>query len=145
MKGRGTTRAALTTSSFVDFCRRTSTPGAILFVDVRKAFDVVIREFLFGIKGDEDDIELTIERIVADLGLPKHVAEHLTEFLKARGGKGLIQDLEVPDYIVEMLADLHKGSWFLLDDSGNVVETKRGTRQGCRLAASSSACSTPGP
>jgi len=86
VKGRGTTRAALTTRSFVDYCRRTRTPGAILFVDVRKAYDVVIREFLFGARGEEEDFE----RIVDDLGLPGDVAEHLLEFLRVRGGDGLI-------------------------------------------------------
>ena len=96
VKGRGTTRAALTTRSFVDFCRRTRTPGAILFVDVRKAFDVVIREFLFGVKGDEDGIDRTIERIVDDLGLPDNVAEHLVEFLKARGAGALSRTWRSP-------------------------------------------------
>ena len=82
VRGRETAKASLFTRSFVAYCRRRGVPGAILYVEVCKAFDVVIRQFLFGVGGDQ----LNIDEAVANLDLEPAVAEHLATFLAERRG-----------------------------------------------------------
>ena len=91
---------------FVEHCERRKKPAAILFVDVSKAFDTVLRQYLFGANA----AHWPFSNIVAELNLPEATAEAINRFIEDRRGEGLMADTAVPDDLAALIADLHNSS-----------------------------------
>ena len=57
VKGRSTPFVCNTVRLFIDFCRITHRSSFVFFLDLAKAFDYVVREFVMGLnKGDTRDV-----------------------------------------------------------------------------------------
>ena len=80
--GRGTDFAHHILRSFIDRANKLGHSFFILFLDLVKAFDRIIRELVFGWPPDvpEDRVQYLVE-----LGVLPHAAEHIAEFIDSRG------------------------------------------------------------
>ena len=97
----------------------------MLFLDLSKPFDKVVRETLIEMRSGE----INIEAHLVGLGLTQAAARHMATSISESGG--LLRELGVPDAIAELVADLRDGAWFHHTSSGRTIVTRKGTRQGC--------------
>ena len=102
----------------------------MLFLDLEKAFDLAIREFLWGLphgfSGDPVKYLMT-------LGLSNADAARLVAELS--GGGALLPRLGVDLGIAELLRSLHTNAWMRLTADSDYLCTRRGGRQGCRVGS----------
>ena len=128
MPGRGTNRVAHTSLLFLEYLRRSRRPGFILFLDLSKAFDRVVRQMVFRMGSSVGDAV----RAVRDLHLPPDVSIQVERFVAEVGP--ITETMDVPAEVLRLVAALHSDTWFVLDSvSGKIVSTKLGSRQGCRF------------
>ena len=134
-KHRGTAQASLYSSVFWDACAVMERSAAILFLDLSKAFDLCVREVLFGWRddflGDKADY-------LHKMGVDKEFCQDLVNEINRSGG--LLAECGVDLATRRVIASLHQGSWFTVGNGGNpdakpALVTTRGGRQGCRLGA----------
>ena len=129
--GRGTAFAAQCSWQFLQLCKSMTWSCAIIFVDLSKAFDYVIRELLFGFsqnyEGNRGDKVATLTR----LGLSVKDAELAVDALES--GPCFLEHLGVQSGVVDIIRSLHTDNWFRFQDSQEVVVSNRGGRQGCKL------------
>ena len=76
-------------------CSRLGKPAGILFLDLRKAFDKIVRETLFGCG------EINIETHLLGLGLSQAEAKHMAGHIDKSGG--LLRETGVPDVIAKLV------------------------------------------
>ena len=69
----------------------------ILFLDLSKVFDKVVRETLFGMRNGE----INIETHLLGLGLSQAAAKHMAACIDKSGG--LLREIGVPDVIAELV------------------------------------------
>jgi len=127
-KGKGTNRVSLVSSLFISYSLQIDKVAMILFLDLSKAFDKVVREFVMTMaEGDQQSFD-----VIHKLGLPSEVADHVISYLQAKGT--IFEQMQIDPLITKLVADLHNGTWFVLDqESGKVIKTRLGSRQGCRF------------
>ena len=112
-------------------------PAAILFLDLSKAFDKVVRETLFGMRSGE----INIETRLLGLGLPHTAAKHVGAYIDKSGG--ILREIGVPDVTAQLVADLHDGVWFHLTPTGRTIVTRKRTHaRAASLVPSCFSCST---
>ena len=122
--------AALQTT-FVERNLSTSTSWALLFLDLAKAFDSVIREYLYGV--DHVRLDALAEELQS-VGIPMDVAQEVQRYLQQH--PPLLQQAGLQPDEVHRVADWHTGTWFAVrGEDDEVVLARRGARQGCRLGA----------
>ena len=64
VRGRGTSLVCHTGRAFLDYCQLKGLSAFVLFLDLAKAFDLVVREFVFGVRqGSESDIDEEIKAL----------------------------------------------------------------------------------
>ena len=131
VSGRGTGFAAQCSWQFLEMCKYMNWSVAILFVDLSKAFDYVIRELLLGFRQNfEGDCEAKLATLTR-LGLSRKDAESIVESLES--GSCFLEHLGVPGSVVGIVRSLHTDNWFRFGNSKQVIFSNRGGRQGCKL------------
>ena len=130
VRNRSTPFVCHTVRLFLDNCRTTHRSVFVLFLDLTKAFDFIVREFVMGRKKCDCRDVLTA---LADLGLSaedvillaKEIEEH-GSFLEICGTSALVANI---------VAELQSGSWFSIGELTEILLTDKGGRQGCFLGA----------
>jgi len=127
--GRGTDMAAFLLQSFIAFCDLQSLSYFVLFVDLVKAFDKILREITLGIPGHvSDPYQYLRDRGLSHkqaLWVAQWVARHHSQFL--RWG--------MSPKIVRLLCNLHVVSWVTFGACDTALAVLKGGRQGCKYGA----------
>ena len=103
----------------------------MLFRDLARAFDLVVREFVFGVRQGS---ESAIDEEIKALGLLPEDAMELARELSLRGS--LLDQLGADPLVVQLVAALHTGSWFKFRCNVSVLLSRFGGRRGCKLGCS---------
>ena len=127
--GRGTDAANMCVRTFINWCNDHKSSFYVLFVDLVKAFDQVVRELVMGIPADCTDPAMFLE----ELGLNERQREFVVAFCGEHGS--LLEKWGVAKRIVLVLQQLHRGAWFCYEQCDSVVLTSRGGRQGCKFGS----------
>ena len=125
---RGTEFATHLVRSFIDYCHVNKMCYFILFVDLEKAFDKIVREFVLGLPEglQQDPIEY-----LTSLGLSSDVSATLVQDILTNGP--FLQQIGIPSEYVELMTSLHSSSWFTYGKLRSALVTRKGGRQGCKL------------
>eukprot|EP00973_Karenia_brevis_P073166 10164253-Karenia_brevis.AAC.1 len=99
----------------------------ILYVDLVKAFDRILRELLFGWPCNMEGSPM---HHLMSLGLSREDAQWLVEYIDQN--RPLLYQWGVDHKVISLLAGLHSGAWFVYGDLDTVVLCKKGGRQGCQ-------------
>ena len=128
IRGKGTEFATHIIRSFIDYCHMSGLCFFVLFLDLEKAFDRVIREFLLDMPSTltEDPVEY-----ITSLGLPQDRAAELVAEILSNGP--FLQQIGVPAEYVSLITSLHSCSWFSYGTLASAIVTRTGGRQGCKL------------
>ena len=102
----------------------------VLFVDLTKAFDKVVREPVFG-WGPRPPADR--EGYLRELGVSEAAAAWMIGYIDERGH--LLQQWKVDAGAADPCHSLHAGSWFRVARVDKKASTKPGGRQGCNLGA----------
>ncbi|CAK0911187.1 unnamed protein product, partial [Prorocentrum cordatum] len=104
---------------------------ALLFLDLAKAFDSIIREYLYGVgRGKLSDLSAYLQRA----GTPAPVAQEAQTYLETH--PPLLEQAGMTPEDARQIADWHAGTWFAIRGAEHdVALARRGARQGCRLGA----------
>ena len=104
---RGTDIANDIVRAMLDLAAARNSSIAVLFIDLSKAFDYVIRELALGWpKYDYTDKY----KLLVDLGIPK---SHVEDIIKSIDeDRPLLERAGVPNHIIHLLNSLHCNSWF---------------------------------
>eukprot|EP00974_Lingulodinium_polyedra_P070846 6858370-Lingulodinium_polyedra.AAC.1 len=78
-----------------------------------------------GVNCEDADVDALLE----PLALRRDAAAAIAQCI--RGGKGLLEELDIPPRVHRLLAELHNGTWFVVSQNGPIVTTASGVRQGC--------------
>ena len=127
-KHRGTDFAAHLSSSFVQYCRLQNLSMFTLFVDLSRAFDMAIREFLIGFKQGFEGDRL---KHLRSLGLSDSDALNLIAEIDVNGS--FFNSFGIDPGITEIIKSLHTSNWFRFAESDSILVSDRGGRQGCKL------------
>lgn len=115
VSGRRTDFATHIVRSFIEYCRIASLSLFILFVDLVKAFDRIIREIVFGfLPGVNDSFSYLCE-----LGLDEEQAAWFMEFLAKYGH--LFDQWCVDKKVTAVIRNLHANSWFAYGDLDSAI------------------------
>ena len=126
-KKRGTDFATHLLRTLIDRAELTGSSIAILYVDLTKAFDKVLREIVLG-WGDGGKQE-TYQTLL-ELGYAEKHAQDLVDDIERAS---VLEECEVPKLDVDLLRSLHTGSWFKVGEAEGYLHVKCGGRQGCRF------------
>ena len=129
VKGKGTDFAGHVVKSLLDLATLASLSIFVLFIDLVKAFDRVIREIVFGFLEDVDD---PLEYLLS-LGLNDEQAHWYAQFVAVHGP--LFLQWGVKPKVVRLLRNLHASSWFSYGDLDTAIVVRVGGRQGCKFGA----------
>ena len=132
MRGRGTSRASHLSTAFLSRCSRLGKPAGMLFLDLSKAFDKVVRETLTEVRGGEINIEAHLVGHVLTQAAAKHMATCISE------SGGLLRELGVPDVIVEFAVDRRLRGFI----THPLVERSSRAKEHARAASSVPCCLT---
>lgn len=100
--------------------------SAILFVDLSNAFHMLVRELVSGVHVPQD-VEAVLEQLLNE-GIP---VDDLIDLLQL---PTLLQQLDVPPYLRQLIQDLHTHTWMQVSGSDKPIVTRKGTRPGSPLA-----------
>ena len=94
----------------------------ILFIDLVKSFDRVLREVVIGWpqSGAEDGV-----RYLTELGFSH---EHATELVREINGGAVLDEIQMHPHVKTLLASMHTGSWFRVNGSSEVLVVGKGGR-----------------
>ena len=129
VNGRGTDFATHLVRSFLDYCSIASLSVFILFVDLVKAYDRIVREIVLGWSDDACDPW----SYLLQLGLAEEQAAWLIDYLAKYGH--LFQQWGVDDKVTAMIRALYSHSWFSYGTLDTAVTVRLGGRQGCNFGA----------
>eukprot|EP00973_Karenia_brevis_P041248 5707776-Karenia_brevis.AAC.1 len=126
--GRGTDLATHVIRSAIDYATLCNLSIAILFIDLSKAFDYIIREIALGWPciAHLDRVDLLVR-----VGLTPKRAEEVAHEIDTSGC--IFEQLGAHPHIIRLLASLHTHSWFRFGNSEKYIVVERGGRQGCRF------------
>ena len=122
---RGADFATHTLVTFMEMCRRRKKSFFVLFVDLVKAFDRVIRELVFGIPPGVTDVC----KQLSDLGLSGSQLNFVTSFVARHGS--LFEVIGVHPRVIQLVCNLRASSWVTFGSLDSAVIVKVGGRQGC--------------
>ena len=91
--------------TFMEVCRKRKKSFFVLFVDLVKAFDRVIRELVFGVRPGVIDVSKRLR----DLGLTLSQLKYVTSFIARHGS--LFKVIGVHPRVVQLMCNLHASSW----------------------------------
>ena len=111
--------------SFMETCRKRKKFFFVLFVDLVKAFDRVIRELVFGIPPGATDVS----KHLSDLGLSMSQLNFVTNFIARHSS--LFEVIGVHPRVIQLVCNLHASSWVTYGSMESAIIVKVGGRQGC--------------
>ena len=129
----GTAFASHIVKAAIEYAELANSSLFLLYVDLEKAFDRVCRELLFGFPAWVEGCDTAREQHLLGLGLSQRAAQFVIEMLRNEGP--LLVRWGVPLGVVNLLLNLHDGSWFEIADALDIVVGKTGGRQGCKVGA----------
>ena len=134
VRGRGTARVMHTSKLFARRAAAHKRPCALVFADLVKAFDRVLRAVVMGdssINSEASSGKRVRERW-NEAGVPANVVNDAIAYVQMTGG--VLSEADLHPGVLHLLRDLHDGTWFQLD-GGYLIETNLGSRQGCKFGA----------
>ena len=99
---------------------------AVLFVDLFKAFDKVLREIVLGWPQNGNQGAEYLEKLSVD-------REHARKLAAEINQSTVLEEAGVPELARELLTSMHTGSWFQVGTSNDLLNVARGGRQGCKF------------
>eukprot|EP00973_Karenia_brevis_P073955 10279593-Karenia_brevis.AAC.1 len=99
----------------------------ILYVDLSKAFDRIVRELVMGIPAS---CNVPLEKYLREIGIPHRAAKWIAEYLQDHGC--ILEQWGVPLEVIRLICSLHDHCWFRYGSEESMVVTKIGARQGCK-------------
>ena len=130
VKHRGTDMATHLIRSAIDTAKLLELSIFVLFVDLVKAFDKVIRQLVFGWGSSKPEDPVSF---LCTLGVERVSAQWICDYIDERGH--LLQQWGVDPGAACLSQALHHGAWFCIADLDSAVLSKTGGRQGCKLGA----------
>ena len=127
---RGTDMAAHVLHSLVDYAEKAKLSIFVLYIDLTKAYDRVIRQLIYGwgtLPRDQQRGHLL------ELSVSPSAADWMLSYLDERGP--LLQQWGVGPAAAEMMRALHDNAWVSVADLPTCVTSRTGGRQGCKLGA----------
>ena len=103
----------------------------VLFVDLTKAYDKVLRELVFGWPSNVNADRASRIAYLIDCGATEDVAAWIYEYLEEHGTA--FEQMRVKTKIISVVRELHTNSWFQYEGCDTHVATTTGGRQGCKL------------
>ncbi|CAK0895894.1 unnamed protein product [Prorocentrum cordatum] len=129
--GRGIDMASQIFTSLVEYVAAPQMWSIfVLFVDLTKAVDFIIRQLLHGWGRVPADQRLPRVR---DLGVAPQAAEWITQCISEHGS--LIGHWGEDPVASAMARTLHEGAWLAIDGRPTAVASQTGGRRGCKLGA----------
>ena len=129
VKGGGTDYPHHLVRAALDYARIAGLSACVVFVDLVKAFDRILRELIFGFpQGVIDHLAHLLSLGLSDAQarwVLEHIAEHGT----------VLQQWGIDPKVIALVAALHTGSWFTYAECRHVIAAARGGRQGCKLGS----------
>ena len=134
VKGRGTARVMHTSKLFARRAAAHKRPCVLVFADLVKAFDRVLRAVVMGDRSinSEDSSGKQVRERWIEAGFPTEVVDDAIAYVQATGG--VLSEADLHPGVLHLLRDLHDGTWFQLDGA-YLIETNLGSRQGCKFGA----------
>ncbi|CAK0879178.1 unnamed protein product, partial [Prorocentrum cordatum] len=127
--GRSTDFASHLVVEILAYAARTSMCVFIMFLDLVKAFDRVIREITLGWPAGVSDGEAYL----MGLGLGRDQAQWIAAFVSVHGP--LLEKWGVSPKVIRLLKNMHVQSWFSVGDLDTAIAVRLGGRQGCKYGA----------
>ena len=109
----------------MEICRKRKKSFFVLFVDLVKAFDRVIRELVFGIPPGVTDVN----KHLSDLGLSMSQLNFVTNFIARHGS--LFEVIGVHPRAIQLVCNLRASSWVTYGSLESAVVVKVRGRQEC--------------
>jgi len=130
VSGKSTDLATHLVRSLIDMAAHSNMSVFVLFVDLEKAFDRIVRELVLGFPqgmiGDRSDY-------LAGIGLgPEHV-QFVCEYISTH--KPIFAQWGIDDAVIETIKSLHANSFYAYGTLDSVIMAPRGGRQGCTFGA----------
>lgn len=127
IKHKGTDMANHTVRAFLQLAKLTKTTVAVLFIDIKSAFDSVVRELIMPL--------ITTDTCSADLAERLEIPLALIGPLEALLAKPTFLDTFVDDtHLIAQITDTHTNTWFGVKGTQDIAISHRGTRPGMPLA-----------
>eukprot|EP00973_Karenia_brevis_P074754 10388545-Karenia_brevis.AAC.1 len=101
---------------------------AILYIDLVKAFDTIIRELAIG--WPQFSVNSKLEHLCS-IGLSEAQARDIVQEIDNHGS--VLEMIGCHPHIRELLRSLHTGTWFKHGSCEDTIVTRKGVRQGCRF------------
>jgi len=127
--GRGTDMAAFLLQCFIAYCDLHAFSYFVLFVDLVKAFDKVIREVTLGIPPHVDDPYAYLRA----RGLTDEQANWIAQWVGRHHSQFLRWGMSPK--VVRLLCNLHVVSWITFGSCDTALAVLKGGRQGCKYGA----------
>ena len=127
---RGTDEATLLIRAAMELAALRNFSIVVLFIDLVKAFDKVIREIVFG-WGPQPPSD-PVAALVG-LGVSPNAAAWIARYIAERGH--LFEQWAVDPTAAALCQSLHAGAWFGVEGTEERVASRTGGRQGCKLGA----------
>ena len=129
MKGRGTDSAHHFVLSCLDYAVISAMSIMVLFVDLSKAYDRILREIVMGYPQHVPNQPDTQLKYLMKLGLEENVAKFIYEYI-AEFGDAFFQ-WSLDRKVASLINALHSKCWFQYDGCSDYAVTLTGGRQGC--------------
>ena len=100
--------------------------SAVLFLDLTTAFHRLVREWVSGIHVP-DDVQQVLQALDAE-GLD------ISDMCERLHLPSLLERLHAPAFLIQLIKDVHAGTWMTIGKDPKFANTKRGTRPGSPLA-----------
>ena len=130
---RGTDYAAHIVQSLIAIAEKRGWSIFVLYVDLVKAFDRVVRELLFGYPSEVPDDASAKKLYLEALGLPTEVADKIFTYIEEK--RPLLEQWGIDDHTIGLIRGLHDGSWFQVGNLPTAILSKVGGRQGCKFGS----------
>eukprot|EP00969_Alexandrium_andersonii_P054240 2387826-Alexandrium_andersonii.AAC.1 len=95
--------------------------AGVLFVDIKGAFDAIVRQTIFGASSDDTSFARLLEASV-----PTQFRAALRAIVERAP---ILSPDNIDGHLLALLANAHKGCWYYIEGSTKVAETVRGSKQ----------------
>ena len=131
MSGLGTDLAHHFLLSFIDLTLLSDKPMFVLFLDLAKAFDTVLRELVFGWPTHVGPSRSERVEHLRKCGADSDIAEWICDYVELHGTA--FYQMGIDSKTTALVRELHTKSWFSYQSSPEHAATLTGGRQGCTL------------
>ena len=122
-RGKSVSMASHSLQIFLADSRQRKQSTAVVFVDIRQAFYRLIRSHALDIPVDDD----FAQRVFASLGLDQ---DAFPDFVRSLDTTAALNSAGVPDHLRRLLVDSFQKTWFFVNGSSTLTETRQGSRPG---------------